>query len=418
MNINSHNIEIQAACTHYDNNGNKIKSITFPAPEMYNGESNIELTLYEQDGTIKDNFVIPFRSFNNNFAAYLYSRAAQVNLVYIDTGGTTRSVGTSNNYTLYGQVNNSNYGIQVGASGSAEATQSIDTFKLAGLITHGTALGQLTYAAQTADTQCSLVSGSYMFSTFRTFTNNTAGNVNIKEVGLTIYNVSNTHYFMIARDVIDSNGDEINITLSPTQVLTVKYNFYFPASGNNTMNFANGLYGSLTSNIGAGTSKFFKLIYYDGDRPAYVSRPSNYAYYIFNYIIANATKAYGGVCVGTGSSAFTVDDFNLKGWITHGSGSSQEILHGDTQVDPIVKTYSSSGSACEFIVKRTFTNAGTDPVTIREMGLVSTYWASSTSPGDGLLVSDKILTHRTLTGDQVVPSGSSIEMSYKFMFRA
>ena len=411
MNLNSHNIQIIPEITHLDNNGNKIKTIAYPVEDVIGNDSNIELTLYEKDGTVKDYFQIPFKSWTKNLLLYYFYKHSHTSWVLQDIGGANRTINVAYYPMFTGAANTSGQSIIVGASASA-ATQSINSFKLAGQITHGTSLGQLTYNAATLDTGFSQVSGSYQYSLFRTFTNNSAGNVNVTEVGLTaIPNGSTAYQFLFARDIVDANGDPINVTVNPTQVLTVKYNLYFPITNGITRGFVSIFLADYTNTtlstgyVGMGSDK--GLLSYP------VAAQGHYRYRL-NAITAGT--AYGGICVGTGSTAFSLDDNKLE-WISHGTGSSQQILHGAQTYDgALTYTYSSSGSAAEYTIQRVFTNGGTDPVTIRESALVYNGTTADVN-GSGVIDTVKTTVIRTLTGDQVVPSGSSIEMSYKMMIK-
>jgi len=409
--LSSHNLSVIPAVTHYDSNGNITKKIEYH-PQSEDFEGDIDLTLYNEDGTISDEFKIPFRSFNNNFMLMYYSWGLNSGQTIVDTGGTGRAFSVTTQPYLNAAAGTSTFGIQVGASGSS-ATQSIDTRVLSGLITTGTAKGQLAYSGHTFDAAMSQVSGSWKWSVSRTFTNSSAGNVNVTETGLTL-TIGSGYLMNIARDVTDANGTAINVTVAPTQVLTVRYNFYFPIGSGLIQMFPAHLLSAFSQNT------VLPSIYYaygNGDDGIVTTMNGTTAVNRFNWVSSVANIGPGSaICVGTGSAPIGADNWNM-GWITHGSGSSQQLRYGDVIVDGYTKTYSTSGSAVEFVVRRPFTNAGPD-VTIREASLwgsVGTNNQLAAGTLNGFLGG---LAIRTLTGNQTVVSGSTIEISYKLMIAA
>jgi len=417
MDLQSHNMRIAPEVTHYDNKGNKIKTMTYPPENVIGEDSNIELTLYEKDGTVKDVFILPFRSFSGNWATIFNSRVYQLanNVTFIDTGGTNRTTNSYSNlmsYTNWGAVNQSASGVVVGATGSTGIyTQSIDRVALGGQITHGTAVGQLTHAAVAIDSQVSEISGSYMFSISRTFTNNSAGSTNVKEVGIYFSAYSTQYKWMGCRDTKDSNGNDINVTVAPTQVLTVKYNIYIPRQSGLTKAVAAYLLSEINggANIPTGSSQLVQDNYYE-----VATVPNNYGVYS-HFMGAGAAIGWNGIVPGTGTateSAFAPGD--LYNYITHGVEAGQ-LSYGSNEYDGLVKTYSTSGSAAEWNVKRTFTNAHANPTTVREAMIVcgadvgyanNTKWTTSTL---------KFIYARKLIGDQTIVSGSTLEINFKFM---
>lgn len=412
MKLESHNMRVIPEVTHYDNMGNKIKTITYPSQNTLSEDSNIELILYEKTGEVKDKFTIPFRSFSGQWGAIFFGRVQNVgnNIAFKDTGGTNRSVQAYNNifaYQTFGTVNNSTGGVVVGASGSAVATQSIDLYKLQGQITHGTSVGQLVHAAQIIVTQLTgSINNSYNFSITRTFTNNSTDNVNIKEVGVYGSTFSSQWKWMMCRDVKDSNGNDINVTVSPGQVLTVRYNFYVPPNSGLNKYVAAALLSEMRSGGSInGASDLTQTDYWTN-----VTTATSYGVYT-HYMFQPATYNYNGVCVGLGDateSAFFPG--SEARYIEHGT-TNGTLYYNDNQVDSSVSTYSTSGSAYEWNVKRTFTNFASSSITVKEAFIMT----SDANTYNNNSVSAKYIYARKLTGNQTIVSGSSLEVNFKFI---
>jgi len=103
--------------------------------------------------------------------------------------------------------------------GSGDTPVSIDDYNLASKIPNGTGAGQLSYGPVTMDAPMKTDSG-YLFRVVRTFTNNSGGDITVKEVGLIAYHkhVDGAVYFLIARDVLASP-----VTVPNGSTLTVRY---------------------------------------------------------------------------------------------------------------------------------------------------------------------------------------------------
>ena len=417
MELNSHNLSIQQIINHYDSAGNKTKSIYYPSEEIIGKQSNIELTLYEKDGTVKEYFEIPFRSFTNNFMYLWYVRHTTYNsYVNLKTtnGANVNIVAESNMFTNGGPAGAgiSTYGIQVGASGSA-ATQSIDTYKLAGQINHGTSAGQLSYSSMFDYNTLFESTGSYYFSLYRTFSNLSTENVNVTEVGF----VGNTYPFdykiMFARDVKDSNGNDINITVSPAQILTVRYNFFFPKSSGLTTNFVVFLMAEMTYK----NYSLIKLINNSNVAPlASTGGPSN-RFYKYAYSPGPNGINWNSIMVGSGSEPEAMENTQLSNYYLHGTGSN-ELLLGASITDGYTKIYSNSGSAVEFQHRRTFTNGSPNAIIVNESCQVTQNIIDSTNYVTDNTLSYKGIILRKLTGEQIIASGSSLEIVYKWMMEA
>ena len=132
----------------------------------------------------------------------------------IDTGGTSRS-GYNSLGTYDAGSTNANYGIFIGSGTTAE---SINDYKLATKIGHGTTAGTMFYNACTVSA-ASATATDVTFRVTRTFTNQSGGTITVKEIGLVSQNTSTGYYFLHLRDL---TGD---IAVLNGQTLTLNYDF-------------------------------------------------------------------------------------------------------------------------------------------------------------------------------------------------
>jgi len=159
------------------------------------------------------------RSFVLNFMGLLFVQAAQTSFSMTDISGTSRGISAyTANLAMNGGAGNTNMGIVVG-SGTAAPTPN--DYKLATLITHGTAAGQLSYGACAVGSPTA--SGSDVLMTLtRALTNGSGADVTVTEIGVHAEgNISSTvYYFLVLRDVLPSP-----VTVANGQTLTVQYTF-------------------------------------------------------------------------------------------------------------------------------------------------------------------------------------------------
>jgi hypothetical protein len=140
----------------------------------------------------------------------------------VDTSGTGRSYpSTSSIYNAGIPLNcpsaSSEYGLVVG---SGTASNTVGTYALQSLISHGTGSGQLSYGSHTFEDL--VVSGSTIyFRIIRTFTNNSGASITVNEIGLyaRVQDSGGTaRIFCIARDVLSTG-----VTVDNGKTLTVRY---------------------------------------------------------------------------------------------------------------------------------------------------------------------------------------------------
>jgi len=79
-------------------------------------------------------------------------------------------------------------------------------------------------------------------------------------------------------------------------------------------------------------------------------------------IYNGASSDYGGVMIGTGTTAVSIDDYALETLINHGTGA------GELQYSLNVYGYpSTTATTAKFIISRTFTNGSGNNITIEEI---------------------------------------------------
>ena len=111
-------------------------------------------------------------------------------------------------------VNDSNYGIVIGTSSTAN---SASTFALGGQIVNGTGSGQMQYGANSY-TSIAVSGNTVSFQMNRTFTNNSGASITVAEVGIYMFAAYTNQYFAIERTVLASA-----VTVANTTPITVYY---------------------------------------------------------------------------------------------------------------------------------------------------------------------------------------------------
>jgi hypothetical protein len=105
-----------------------------------------------------------------------------------------------------------------------------------------------------------------------------------------------------------------------------------------------------------------------------------------------------GIQVGTGSDAWTYDQYKLQSQIYHGT-SSGKMMYGACSVSSLV----SITNGLKYVVSRVFTNGTPDTITVREIGL--TAWRPDWGPA--------IMISRDILSPSIdVPAGSSLTVRY------
>jgi hypothetical protein len=163
-------------------------------------------------GLIKGQFAIPY--YVNNAG----------NVYVTDTSGVGRAY-PRGDVALYVACICLNAGDAVGdyglVVGSSDNSNTVNQYTMGSMISHGNSSGQLYYGSSTIENP-SNPSGTnnWIIRIIRTFSNNSAGSVTVKEIGLIVKTQDsggNVRYFLIARDVISP------VTVPSGATLTVRY---------------------------------------------------------------------------------------------------------------------------------------------------------------------------------------------------
>jgi len=189
----------------------------------------LAIELYDKNRDLLFKQKKPVRSFLYNWAKALYglsynhcrSKAATLK----DTGGTDRAYPNlySTSEKIFRVTESEGYtrfGIHVG-SGTTAVT--LDDYKLASKIGHGTSAGQL-YYYETNTRHYTDSDRSYL-EVYRLLVNKSDSNVTVSEVGLVFRekDAAPADYdFLILRDLVDPA-----VTVEPAQTLQVRYIFEF-----------------------------------------------------------------------------------------------------------------------------------------------------------------------------------------------
>jgi hypothetical protein len=146
------------------------------------------------------------------------------NVNIIDTSGTARAYPAVPSYIynsglcLYAGDGVGDFGLVVGSS---DTPNTVNTYTMGAIISHGNGSGQLYYGATTMENPQNPSGTNYwIFRIIRTFTNNSGGSITVKEIGLIVKcydSGGNTRYFLIARDVISP------VTVPNGATLTIRY---------------------------------------------------------------------------------------------------------------------------------------------------------------------------------------------------
>jgi hypothetical protein len=177
----------------------------------------IDWELRDPKGRIVKRGKQPIKSWVKQWIQVLYAAFSNTNTSILDTNGTSRTVASSL-MTMQAGAGVTSYGIVVGSS---DTPVTRDDYRLGSQIAHGSGTGQLMYSAMSHDAPTPYSTG-YLTRAMRVFTNNSGGDVTVKEVGVVIYYTNNPYYFLIIRDVLSTP-----VTIPNGYSWTVRYNFYF-----------------------------------------------------------------------------------------------------------------------------------------------------------------------------------------------
>jgi len=407
MKLKSHNLNVGASIQHFDVDGSLIKEYYYPTSN--DGEQvYLEAKVENENGEIIHSEKYPFRSFNHNMLRYQqfilqeWSTGIGAALGFHNLSGSLISWGGLPGYyteacrfdSAYGQTN---VGLCVGTS---SATNSMYTDNLHGKIEHGNGTNQLGYQVQTTF-PLSIISGSYYLTTTRSFINSGSTSVNIREIGFigceaTQMNKPN-YAFLFCRDTKDYAGNDINIVLPTSSILTVNLNLIYPNNNHLVKSYAQVMECVITNtaaSIRPMTSGTLVTVNAQ-------SRNGGIGLFYAN-TFAECMATGSSIMVGSSSQAFNIDDYKLYGLIKAGYETTSLYYFPNNWY---VVSGSDSGSRQ---LSRMITNYTPNTFTIEEMGLVN--WVGT----GGTSVANRWLWARTLTGTITLLPSQSLLASYNF----
>jgi hypothetical protein len=157
----------------------------------------LEFRILDKNGELERMFKKPMESLLRNFTRWIWGEWLSGSATLYDVNNVARTDGYSYYHYINAGAGVSGYGIQVG-TGTNPVT--ISDYKLQTQIAHGTGAGQLSYQAVNVSGPTEDSNQSY-FTITRNFNNGSGGTITVQEIGLVIYNSSNTYYFLFARDL-------------------------------------------------------------------------------------------------------------------------------------------------------------------------------------------------------------------------
>jgi len=350
-----------------------------PPPEA---EDELRIEIRKRNGKFVSSNSFPVRSFLQNWAAAMYARFANTagNIVKTDGNGMSEE-------PTYSDVNapagNDDYGIWIGTDDGSILALAPANYTLGGKIDHGNEAGQLNYAL-TEHVPVAESGTDRVYKITRTFTNNSGDTITAKEVGLV---ASYKLYWMICRDLLDSEEVPINAVIADSEIASVIYTW--------TITQASGFVKNYLLSIES-CQQNQSVTYKDVDGNDY---GLDFGYYAdcWRTDASSTIDSYGIVC-GTDSSALDVDDYALGSKIAHGSGEGQ-LAYAVQEFEDI----SVDGDDVLFTLKRIFQNFSGTTITIQEVGIHCLgrgghYW----------------LAARTLTGGLALEDGELVQFRYSF----
>jgi hypothetical protein len=190
----------------------------------------VELELKDKDGRIlvlkrfrSHSYLKQLIAMLRGIMYHTYATPNSGNTSVVDTSNTARSYPYSTGalqgagMPLYCPATSSEYGLVVG---SGTNPNTVNTYALQTLISHGSGSGQLSYGSQTFEDLITDDSTVY-FRIIRTYTNNSGANITVNEIGLYAKAQDSggiARIFCIARDVLSTG-----VTVGDGQTLTVRY---------------------------------------------------------------------------------------------------------------------------------------------------------------------------------------------------
>ena len=154
----------------------------------FNMTLTVGIKVWDAKGRITADFVEESRSLVKVFLAQLLAEMSALSLSGthndVDDNARTRTGTSGNGLTAFrsrGLVSDATEGIVIGTSNTVV---DITNTKLVAKIAEGTSSGQMVHAAQTYDTDITIVDPDATFSCNRNFNNNSGGTITVRETGI------------------------------------------------------------------------------------------------------------------------------------------------------------------------------------------------------------------------------------------
>lgn len=396
--MNNHGLKSVTKLQIKNSAGQVIKDFYLQNDSLSELKNNIKLELKDKDNKLIDKKIIPFDSFTAQFIQMLYEAMFGIGSS-ISNYITPTNSSFSSSVLLLGlnaTASSGALGIRVGTGTAAVA---IDNY-LGTLITNGTSSGQLSHSAMSIGAAV-LDSTVWKITVYRTFTNNSPGNITVNEVLLCVSdsktqtNVAFVPTF--ARDRTWKGGSTINNVIQVGQTLTVTYTFYLDSSYGFVKGFAKLLESAFAIETRTTENVTGSLVNIVGQVKS--SHGINAASGVTDY----------GIVVGTSSSAMNPNSYSLGSQIGHGTGSGQ-LLYSNVTVAESISSRANLivSNKARYTPQRVFTNLSGAPITVREIGIII--------QNDN--AARRILTFRKLTGDVVINNTESLTVSQQFYVEA
>ena len=285
----------------------------------------------------------------------------------------------SNNVSHYG-------GIHVGAG---DKDFNVNDHALDSLISGGTGAGQLNFPSMMNFWRGTYADNSWTATLEREFTNNSGGDVTVKEVGL-VYKlrlVANKEYlYLFARDVLNEA-----VTIASGESLVVQYEITMDFSdiGKSawTRNIWNRMFSAMTDTQADFVNDFTNGILTAKTIGGAVRRTASSVPFD-SHTIGVDLRA------GAGDTAYNVNDFKLESMIADGSGAGQ-LTHGSAAFPAL----NYSGKKWIATLSRDFTNNSGNPITIKETGITKYNIQMYSSYWDTFLHSRNVLSSPVVVGN-------------------
>ena len=245
--------------------------------------------------------------------------------------------------------------------GSDNTPVHVEDMWLHSMIRHGSDAGELHHGVRDVSALATDKPSSRFVIT-RSFTNQTAADITVREIGLasdyTASNIPGRAKILLARDTMDEG-----IIVPPNKTLTVAYEVIIELTPDTQNTDLDGTNGGFLQNFMTRLRNLARLDDYDSTHIFNMAAPGGSS-------SANPSGNYKGfeygVQVGGDNTFVSMTDENLLGLIPHGDQPGELWYHGmdfsDLAVDPVA-------NKAAFSVSRLFQNKTADPIVIREIGL-------------------------------------------------